>query len=218
MAAKLPSKLDLLYFDLTKGNRIGMRFLIGEFGWVKGINIIANLKWREQFNDPFEAINRLQQPTKAQQLSQIQMRPLLILYLFMLNDGYPDDIALDTCRRLSHEVAVAFLKYNIPILRKADFEHKSDAEKRDLLNKITKKFFNMESTNDMTTGDELAIDVHTCHFAGYAIKLGVPELGPVFCESDRFFFEYYQHEVDFDRTQTLAIDGKPCDFRFRWKD
>ena len=69
----------------------------------------------------------------------------------------------------------------------------------------------------MISETEFAINVHHCHFASYAIQLQVPELGPIFCESDRFFFEHYQEEVDFDRSQTLAIDSKPCDFRFRWK-
>jgi len=209
--------LRLLYFDLTQGNRIGGQFIINELGWLKGTQILFRLKWKQTYDNPFNEINLQAVPTSKQRLSQRQMAPLVILYRLLLSDGFPTEQALDICGRLSKKVAVAFLDFSIPQIRKVDWSGESAERKTQMLNKITERFFNAESETELKPNDEFVINVQACHFASYAMQLGVPELGPLFCESDKYYFDHFQKEVNFGRTQTLAIEGRPCDFRFNWK-
>ena len=210
--------MRLLYFDLTQGNRIGTKFIIDELGWMRGARLIGQLKWNEAFDNPFKALNQNNKPTSNQKLSQRQMAPLVILYGLLQKEGYTKDAALEFCRKLSRNVAVAFLKYNIPEIKKSDWDGESQEHKLSMLNKLASRFFNAESDKEIHADNEFVLNIHTCHFASYAMQLNVPELGRVFCESDKYYFEQFQKEVDFSRTQTLAIDGRPCDFRFTWMD
>ena len=49
-------------------------------------------------------------------------------------------------------------------------------------------------------------------------KLGLnPDLPIITFLGSSSFISNHQKEVKFERTQTLAESGKPCDFRFSWK-
>lgn len=209
--------MRLLYFDLTQGNRIGIKILFKEFK-LDAISMIAKLKYRELFDNPFDKLNASKKPSKNEKLSQRQMAPLVILYRLLKEEGYSQEDALDYCLKISKEVAVAFLDYNVPPIRKKDWIGQPEEKKKRLLQKIANRFFNMTSINKLHPNDKFTIEVTGCKFAQYAKELGVPELGPVFCATDRYYFENFQPDVKFHRTQTLAIDGKPCDFMFTWKD
>lgn len=209
---------SLYYFDLTKGNPIGARIILDAFGWGQGSSLIARLKWRQLFRDPFHAINAHQKPTPQERLSQHQMAPVVILYDLLREDGLGEEEALQFLLRLTKEVAVAFLAFNVPQIRRAEWAPQSMARKLASLQGIAQKFFNVESVNKVVEGDVFTLDVTRCHFAEYCRALNVPELGPLFCAADRYFFEHHQPDVQFERHQTLAKDGLPCDFRFTWKD
>jgi len=209
--------LRLLFFDLTQGNRIGGQFIINELGWLKGTQILFRLKWKQTYDNPFNKINLQSAPTSKQRLSQRQMAPLVILYRLLLEDGFSREEALDICGRLSNKVAVAFLDYSIPQIQKAKYANETEEQKIKMLNKVAGRFFNAESETELRPEDEFVFTVHSCHFASYAVQLGVPELGPLFCAADKYYFDHFQKEVNFGRTQTLAIEGRPCDFRFTWK-
>ena len=74
----------------------------------------------------------------------------------------------------------------------------------------------MEADTKLEGDDTFIINVQQCHFATYAQMLELPEVGAIFCAADRYFFEQFQKDIKFERTQTLARDGKPCDFKFNW--
>lgn len=210
--------MRLLYFDLTTGNRIGMQFILGEMGVIQGGRVISKLKYRELFDNPFKALNQNIKLTEQQRLSQRQMGPLVILYQLLKEEGYTQEDALDFCNQLSQKVAVAFLKFNIPRISKRKWKPKSLTKKLSKLRKLAARFFNAETESEVISDDEMLITITGCHFATYAHQLGVPELGPIFCAADQYYFDHFQPDIKFERTQTLAIDGKPCDFRFKWAD
>jgi hypothetical protein len=209
--------MRLLYFDLTQGNRIGMEVLFEQFKF-KALPLIAKLKYRELFDSPFKNINQHKKPTKNERLSQRQMAPLVILYQLLLKEGYSKNEALEYCHAISKAVAAAFLQFNVPTIKKSEWSGATIDNKKQMLNKIANRFFNIVSINELKPNDEFTITVNSCHFAQYSKALGVPELGPVFCATDRYYFEHFQKEVQFNRSQTLAIDGLPCNFSFTWKE
>ncbi len=209
--------MRLWFFDLVYGNRIGGQYFIDQLGWKDGLFLIAKLKLRLSLKNPFDEINKRIKPSENQKLSQQQMAPLIVLYELLKEEGYSQEEAIDFLSGLGKEVAVAFLKYNVPIIRKSEWAHKNLADKNAKLKSIVKRFFNVEAEARVEEDDRFIMDVTFCHFASYVRQLNVPELGPIFCASDACFFEEHQPDVEFKRTQTLAIDGKPCDFRFEWK-
>lgn len=212
--------MRLLYFDLTKGNRIGAKALLEELGLVEGLKVIAQLKWRELNNNPFKELNKKNPPSKKEKLSQRQMAPLVIVYQLLLENGRSKKAALEVCNKLAKEVAVAFLDYNVPKIQKKDWKGKSQQVKENKLSTIVKRFFNVSSVEEeVSANDNFKMTVLGCHFATYAKQLNVPELGPIFCAADGYYFEHYQSEVQYNRTQTLTDEiPKPCNFSFQWKE
>lgn len=63
----------------------------------------------------------------------------------------------------------------------------------------------------------IQMDMTACPYLKYANKFNVPELIPVFCESD---FATYGNlsGIAFRRTETLGTGGNKCDFKFSITD
>ena len=86
-----------------------------------------------------------------------------------------------------------------------------------LLSKMGTKMFGRECgfdyTNFQADANCLQIDMTMCPYLKYANLFNVPELAPVFCESD---FATYGNlpGIAFKRTETLGAGGHKCDFRF----
>ncbi|MCB0502504.1 MAG: L-2-amino-thiazoline-4-carboxylic acid hydrolase [Bacteroidetes bacterium] len=216
----IDNEIRLLFFDIVKGNRIGAEIIIKELGWVKGLQIIGKLKWREINENPFDEINQKKQPTPKEKLSQRQMAPLVILHQLLQEEGFSKSESIALCKKLTKEVAVAFLDFSVPLIRKKDWKGKSKKIKEKKLNEIAGRFFNISDSEQVVDDkDHFTLTVKGCHFAAYARALGVRELGPVFCAADGYYFEHLQKEVQYNRTQTLTDNPpKPCDFSFKWKN
>ncbi len=210
-------EMRLLYFDITRGNWIGFQAMRAEFGFLEALSIAVAMQLRLVFRHPFSEYNKTNQVDARGRLSQRQMAPMIALYTVMQEKGYAKERAIEALRRISAAVAVEFLKFNVPIVRKQDWAGRSRDEKMGFLNKITSRFFNAEAESSLSEDDSFQFNVSKCYFAYYAQVLGVKELGPLFCESDRMFFDHYQKDIRFERNQTLAIQGQPCDFQFFWK-
>jgi len=208
--------MRLHYFDLTRGGRIAMEVLSQEMGKWNAVKMGLRLQYCLRIHHPFQDINQIKTPTRKEKLSQRQMAPMVVLYQLLLKDGYSQEAALNILSKVANEVAVAFLKFNIPDIRKSQMKGKEQSQKLRFLHQMVSRFFNAEGTINLSENDDFYFTVNRCYFASYAKQLNVPELGPIFCASDRVFFEKHQKEILFKRSQTLAIDQKPCDFSFHW--
>lgn len=217
---QIKNNIRLLYFDIVKGNKIGAEIILKKFGTIKGLELIAKLKWRELNDNPFQEINKKKAPNEKQKLSQRQMAPLVILHHLLQEEGYAKSDSVELCKKLAKEVAVAFLDFNVPQIRRKDWKGKPQKVKENKLDEIANRFFNIEEGDQkVNENDQFTLTVNSCHFASYARELGVRELGPVFCAADGYYFEHLQKEVKYNRTQTLTDNPpKPCDFSFEWKE
>ena len=70
-----------------------------------------------------------------------------------LNQRKKKKEAIDFLAGLGKEVAVAFLKYNVPIIRKSEWATKSLEDKNVKLKSIVKRFFNVEAEAKVEEGD-----------------------------------------------------------------
>ncbi len=211
--------MRLLYFDLTRGNRIGAQLILDEFGASKGASIIARLKWRELFDNPFKEINKQKRPSKNEKLSQRQMTPVVILYKILVEEeGLNSEEAVTFLKKLTQKAAIAFLKFNVPLIKKKKWQNKAINIQKRFFKRLKKRFFNATADLEIKEDKKILMTVTNCHFATYAKELNVIELGPLFCAADKLFFDRYQPDVTFHRTQTLMSDNRPCDFSFEWKE
>lgn len=86
-----------------------------------------------------------------------------------------------------------------------------------ILSKMTTKIFGRECGFDYenfeTDKKHLQVDMTMCPYLKYANTFKVPELAPLFCESD---FATYGNlsGFSFERTETLETGGRKCDFKF----
>lgn len=210
--------LRLFYFDTTKGNSAALKILIKELGMSDAMTLSIQLKWRLFYHSPFNNINQLKRPNEQEKLSQRQMAPMIVLYDLLLEKGYTKDRIFALLQTLGNSVAIAFLQYNVPVIKREKYAKQSSAQKMHLLKKITQRFFNANAELSLDEKDNFSFQVNQCHFSSYCHTLGYPELASLFCSADRLFFEQYQNDIVFFRTQTLATDNKPCDFQFSWKE
>lgn len=211
-------RFRLFLFDFLHGNRIGLSVLVRQHGLVKALEIIGQLKWRLFLKNPFQKINKAAPPNSKALLSQVQMAPLLVMYDLLKEKGYEEDVILRQLQELSNEVATGFLKFNIPVIQQNQYRNLAAAEKSKLLTKLTERFFNATADSELSPDDNFTFTVKHCYFAQYSKELNRPQLGPLFCQADKLFFEEYQKDIKFIRTVTLASDNKSCDFAFEWKD
>lgn len=209
--------MRLFYFDMTQGNKIALNCLAEEIGWKKTIPLVTKLQYRLLMNNPFKEINRRKPPSKHEKLSQRQMAPLVVMY-FLLEESYPRARTMDILSTISQRVGIAFLKYNVPAISADNYKHLARKDKLAKLKEITQRFFNAKAELKLDSQDNFKFTVNACSFARYSKELNVPELAPLFCASDKIYFDNHQPDVKLIRTVTLASDNKPCDFYFKWNE
>ncbi|MCG8669992.1 MAG: L-2-amino-thiazoline-4-carboxylic acid hydrolase [Pseudomonadales bacterium] len=209
--------MRLFYFDMTQGNKIALQCLAEELGWKETIGLALKLQYRLITDNPFKEINRHKPPSKQEKLTQRQMGPMVVLY-HLLEESHPRARCLQILSELSQRVAIAFLKFNVPVIEAKQYKNLPRKDKLAMLKKITQRFFNAKAELKLDSQDNFKFNVSVCYFARYAKMLNVPELAPLFCASDKIYFDNHQPDVRLIRTVTLATDNKPCDFYFQWKD
>ena len=210
--------LRLILFDLLYGYPVALKHLITNFGIQQTVVIVSKLRYRLLFANPFTPINKAAQPTTEEKLSQKQMLPAVLLYKILIEQSHSPQQAHEFVAHLVHTLAFSFLKFTIPLINRKQVEHLPLPEQLKALTSITKRFFNAQGNAEMTSPEKFSFTVSKCSFAQYSKTLGVPELAPIFCASDKAYFDACQPDVALKRTLTLAQDDKPCDFVFTWKE
>jgi len=210
--------LRLTLFDLLYGYPVALKHLIKSFGIKQTIIIVSKLRYRLLFANPFKPINKVVRPTADEKLSQKQMLPAVLLYKILIEQDHSPQSAHDFVAHIVHTLAFSFLKFTVPIINRKHVENLPLPSQLKILTSITKRFFNAQGKAEMNSKDRFSFTVSKCSFAQYSVDLGVPELAPIFCASDKAYFDACQTDITLERTTTLAEDNKPCDFVFHWKE
>ncbi|MBJ80428.1 MAG: hypothetical protein CMH60_03840 [Myxococcales bacterium] len=210
--------LRLLYFELSRGYPLALKLLLQELGCIKMVIVVLKLQYRQWLQNPFKELNRTAPPNASEKLSQRQMLPAVLLYKILQNHGYNSEGAKSIVAKVVHQVAFEFLKFNVPTIKHNDVYELPRANQEKILNAITAKFFNATGQTEINNDNTFSFFVSKCSFAAYSKILGVPELAPIFCASDKAYFDACQPDVSLTRTKTLAENNLPCDFVFRWKE
>ncbi|OUS28612.1 hypothetical protein A9Q99_11390 [Gammaproteobacteria bacterium 45_16_T64] len=211
------NSLRLFYFENTRGNAAALKILTDELGLNTALSLVLKLKWRMFYHSPFKEINREKHLSEQEKLSQKQMGPMLVLYDLLQEYGYSESDTMIVLKTLGDKIATAFLQFNVPVIKKSTYVNMTKTNKISFLEKITHRFFNANATLVLDDKDNFQFNVSHCHFSHYCKVLGYPKLAELFCSADKLFFNEYQEDIVFFRSQTLAENNKPCDFQFTWK-
>lgn len=164
--------------------------------------------------DPFA---RLGPPGDAREhQSRKQMAPAVQLYQ-LLRARLGQERALAVTREVVVAATLQFLASVLPRFDRDDY--RALGERREAyLNEVTEPFHNATREFVDVSEDRFEMRVNACHLHSLSVRLGIPELAPVFCAGDRDFFSDPTQPVAMERETTLAEDGRPCRFVFRWKE
>ena len=150
-------------------------------------------------------------------LSRRQIGPAITLYR-SLSRVMPQPDALQLCGAIVKESTLLFLERAIGPLSRSHVMAQSESERESWVHRTSAQFFN--ATMDFKEISERAVsfDVTRCHFPELCRRVGSPELAPVFCEGDAYYFGTEIKDVELTRPLTIARGDSHCDFELRWKD
>lgn len=130
-----------------------------------------------------------------------------------------------------------FLEFDVPKEEAVELVRERANHKARKLNNILKKFFRFPKFSKLfrfmmkktMSGTEIwkieilennekryVFDVNKCLWADTCAHFGCPELCEVFCLSDHIIFGDI-NKMEFERSQTLGMNGEKCDFCFKFK-
>ncbi len=211
----MKNDIQLWVFNSLIGNQKGFRLIVNQFGWVKGVAIVFKMQLHMLFNNPFTIMNANRDDISwKERLSQKQILPAFILYDTLISKGYSIDESVLAVEKVVTGVANEFLKFTVPAIKQKNIQRKGLADRKRMFTKIVERFPNTFGVLNVDENEVYHFTVDACLFAAYCKQLGYENLGPIFCKADKMYFDKHQPNVEFKRVDTLAINGKPCDFSF----
>ena len=204
--------LRLFIFEMLVGHRTAVWLLVRRHGLRGGVAIALQVLVRQLAANPF---SRLREKPKSLQekCSRRQLAPALILYDVLIERGFSKNDARNQVRLLVKAVAMAFLKFSVPLVPEQSRMPADEKERLRLFKNTCARFFNADGDVQLT-GSRLSFFVDHCWFADYCRRLGYQQLAGIFCSADASYFESQQPNVVFARSKTLANGDEHCDFVF----
>jgi hypothetical protein len=207
--------IQLLVFNSFIGNPKGFKLIVNQFGWGEGIAVVLKMQLNMVFKNPFYRLNLKRAPiTWKERLSQKQIHPAFALYDTLISKGYSIDESAAAVENVVIGVANEFLKFTVPAIKMKDIERRNLSDRKKMFSTIVERFPNTFGTLKVDENESYHFTVDSCLFSAYCKQLGYEKLAPIFCKADKMYFDQYQPNVEFSRADTLAMNGKPCDFSF----
>ena len=183
-----------------------------------GIFGAAAVGWKvdaaQRRGEPFEALGP--PADERERLSRMQAGPLLLLYRVLKERLGSEEEALDIARAAALAGGRAFLGRTLGKLDRATLQALDDEGRQRFAEDKAHQFFNATLTWDHVGADEVRFTVSACHFPRLCEAVGMPEVAPLFCETDAAYFGSVEPDVILERPQTLAKGGDSCPFRLFW--
>ncbi len=175
------------------------------------VRILPRLVWGR---DPFIGLGPPGDANERQ--SRRQMAPAVQLYQ-ALRARLGQERALALTREVVVAATLQFLDAVLPRFDRAAYKAMGD-QREAYLQEVTEPFHNATREFMDVSEERFEMRVTACHLHGLSVRLGMPELAGVFCAGDLDYFSDPSRPVALQREATLAEDGQPCRFVFRWKD
>jgi len=151
---------------------------------------------------------------QKEEMSRSQIAPAIVLYKHLKEATDVD--ALAVVRDVVLKSTVPWMRFAIGVIDRDGYQQGSPEKRREMLEERTTRFFNMTIDEMETEKEHASFRVTSCFFPGLCAAAGVPEMAPLFCEVDAYFFGGVQRDLILERSTTLAEGGDHCPFHFRW--
>ena len=189
--------------------RAALKSLIKQVGIFRSLLLIVGLILDQVKGRPFHLLPKA--IDHQDQESRKQIGPAILVYQ-RLRHRYDQNRALDITRQVVIASGRTFLS---TVLQSLDIDHlinlppeARESYLRPLLDPIPNAVYTLEFSED----HRVYFTVNSCRFAQLCTQLNVPELAPLFCEVDDYFFRYDLPQVDLERSTTIAHGGEHCPF------
>ena len=207
--------IQLLIFNSFIGNPTGFKLILKQLGWMKGLNIVLKMQLNMLLKNPFHRLNRKSELLSwKERLSQKQILPAFALYDALISKKYSEKEAVALVEGVVIGVAKKFLKYTVPVINPSDLNTTNQEQRTQFFTQIVNRFPNAFGALKVEHGQTYHFTVNACLFVSYCKQLNYNNLANIFCKADKAYFDQHQPLINFSRTQTLAAQGKACDFTF----
>ena len=187
----------------------GLRVIWRRLGLRAGGALILEVALRSLFGAPFRKLPRAQSPQEKR--SRAQLAPAVLVYQGLSRRRSKAE-AFALSGEVVREGGRVFLRRLLRGLDLQALNAQPRAARIDALRARLSAIPNAEFTLHIDEAERLHFTVHRCHFAELCARLGLPELAPLFCAVDGYFFSEDLSEVDFERAETIAEGGACCPF------
>lgn len=180
-------------------------YLIKEFGNIEGSSLYECMKVELQL-----LINE----TKNKSASQMRILrniilPKVALYQLLCEKMEAVE-ALEILRKYMCEVVGVAMHIKHSKMEKIPFFYVIYSK---IFISYTKKSDAWKSKISEQDKNHFALDIHKCLWYDACVENGCPELCQCFCQCDDITYSKLK-KIGFSRTQTLALGGTMCDFKF----
>jgi len=191
---------------------IGVRTLAHHLGWLRAIRLGLTMDRAVRRGEPFDALSPPANENEA--MSRSQIAPAIVLYKYLKAEAGVDAMAI--IRDVVLKGTVPWMRFAIGVIDRRGYLEASPKGRREMLEERTTRFFNMEIDGMEAEKEFASFQVKSCSFPGLCAEAGVPEMAPIFCEVDAYFFGGVQRDLILERSTTLAEGGDGCPFHFHW--
>lgn len=193
---------------------VALRVLAGRLGVVGALTVATRVLIQQARGEPWRM---LPPPVDAQDaLSRQQAQGPVLLYRALL-PAVGREEAPRLVSTIVGDAGALFLAQTVPAIPVVMWRGLPQPARETLFRGVLGRFPNTDVTNVETSPASAAFQVSRCRLVELAALAGAPEISPAFCAADGVFLERRMGEVALDRPTTLATNGEPCQFRFRWR-
>lgn len=207
--------------DITM--RAGLVTLMRELGYLRGLLVILGVGWRLARGEPFRSLNQEAQAAlepsaghlDRERENRAQIAPVINIYN-TLRRRVSEEEAL----RITGAVVIAggraFLSHTLRELNDTEaLLNTSRSERVERLTQLLAPVPNALFELSIDDQDHVHYTVTSCRFVQLCHQLGYPELAPLFCAVDDYFFREDMPSIHLERATTLARGGERCPFVLR---
>lgn len=185
---------------------------VGIFGALRVGLLVALAQLR---GEPFSSLPKPKD--LKEKYSRLQIGPAILAYRALWKI-YGQERALAVVEKVVLAGGASFLRKSLGPLTQSMLKALPQEERHEFVQLRSQRFFNMTMEWNKVEDTEVQFTVSHCHFPELCISVGCPELAPMFCKTDEFYFGNLEKSVTLERPFTLATGGKSCPFTLTWAD
>lgn len=203
------------HLRIFENERVALPVLVRELGVICAIGLVVRVQKSLFDGAPYQSLSP--DVSEDERRCREQIGPAIALYQELMRRGLGER-AYPIVREIILDAGLKFLTRTLSDNSVADLLAQDNPERMKTVEKLGRSFPNAEIRWERVDQEAAEFTVTHCRFPAICESCGVPELAPVFCEVDEYFFQNNSHNVMLFRETTIAEGGQVCPFKLFWVD